>query len=164
MTTTYKINLKCLINTKNPTPSRNDREVAVNIVPVRKNKRFENFLLAIENDQQCCEYWGYGLLDISDTNNIEEINGELEETVKTITVGWLSELPLEKKVVKDVVDMMIGSWYDTDEDNDIYASLIETKNKRLLAFVYNIHNGYYAHNIYYTNDELKLDVFEESCI
>ena len=164
MTTTYEINLKCLINTKNPTPSRDDREVAVNIVPVRKNKRFENFVLAIENNQNCCEYWGYGLLDISDINNIEEISGEIEETVKTITVGCLSELSVEEKVVKHLVDMMIGGWYDIDEDNDIYASLIKTNNKKLLAFVYNIHNGYYAHNIYYTSDELKLDVFEESCI
>ena len=43
MRTVYEINQLCKMNTSNPTPCKYNMEVAINIVPVRKNKKFENF-------------------------------------------------------------------------------------------------------------------------
>ena len=60
MNTLYKINRLCKINTNNPTPCKDDMDVAINIVPVDKNKEFENFVLGINNVQQCFECFGCG--------------------------------------------------------------------------------------------------------
>lgn len=60
MSTIYKINRLCKINTNNPTPCKDDMDVAINIVPVDKNKEFENFVLGINNVQQCFECFGCG--------------------------------------------------------------------------------------------------------
>lgn len=58
MDTVYKINRLCKINTNNPTPCKYSMEVAINIIPVRKNKKFENFVLGVDDCQQCYEDYG----------------------------------------------------------------------------------------------------------
>lgn len=60
MNTVYKINRLCNINTNNPTPCKFNMDIAINIVPVKKNKKFENFVLGINNFQQCYECFGCG--------------------------------------------------------------------------------------------------------
>lgn len=55
--TKYIVNQMCILNQENPTTSK-IMDVAINIVPVEKNKKFENFVLAIDNYQQCCEGFG----------------------------------------------------------------------------------------------------------
>ena len=47
----------CILNQENPTPSKS-MDIAINIIPVKKNKKFENFVLGIDNYQQCCEGFG----------------------------------------------------------------------------------------------------------
>lgn len=55
--TKYIINQMCILNQENPTPSKS-MDIAINIIPVKKNKKFENFVLGIDNYQQCCEGFG----------------------------------------------------------------------------------------------------------
>lgn len=55
MGTIYKINRLCKINTDNPTPCKYSMDVAINVTPVRKNKKFENFVLGIDGWLQCYE-------------------------------------------------------------------------------------------------------------
>lgn len=78
MSTVYKINSICKINTKNPTPCKYSMEVAINIVPVRKNKKFENFVLGINDYPQCCEDFGTDC-------TLEHF--EVEKFVESIEVG-----------------------------------------------------------------------------
>ena len=52
--TKYVVNTLCILNQENPTPSKGI-DIAINIIPVKKNKKFENFVLGIDNYQQCCE-------------------------------------------------------------------------------------------------------------
>ena len=52
--TKYVVNTLCILNQENPTPSKS-MDIAINIIPVKKNKEFENFVLGIDNYQQCCE-------------------------------------------------------------------------------------------------------------
>lgn len=54
----YEINEWCKINTDNPTPSKTDMDIAINIEPLYESKNFQNFVLAIDNHQQCCEWFG----------------------------------------------------------------------------------------------------------
>lgn len=55
--TKYIVNTLCILNQENPTPSKS-MDIAINIIPVKKNKKFENFVLGIDSYQQCCEWFG----------------------------------------------------------------------------------------------------------
>lgn len=48
--TKYIVNTLCILNQENPTPSK-CMDIAINIIPVKKNKKFENFVLGIDNYQ-----------------------------------------------------------------------------------------------------------------
>ena len=44
----YIVNTLCILNQENPTPSKS-MDIAINIIPVQKNKKFENFVLGIDD-------------------------------------------------------------------------------------------------------------------
>lgn len=125
--TKYIINQMCILNQENPTPSRS-MDIAINIIPVKKNKKFENFVLGINNYQQCCE--GFGA---------------------ECTLGeWFEE----EKFVESIE-------FDIDRDDSFTVKINIKDESPIYASVYNIHNGYYAHAIYYTDSSLKVDCFEK---
>lgn len=139
MSTIYKINRLCNINTKNPTLCKYNMEVAINIVPVRKNKKFENFVLGISDYPQCCEDFG--------TDCTLEQPG-VEKFVESIEVG--ADVPLE------ICDKYL---------DDKFAVKVNIKNEPpIYTWVYNYHNGYYCHSVYYTDNTLKVDCWEQSCL
>lgn len=140
----YIINKLCKINTENPTPSVEGRDIAINIVPVEKNQEFENFVLAIDNFQQCCEDFG------AYNNFIESGYYFVEEIILGVDLTR-----------KELDEFDLG--FDGSDDEDYYlAAKIITDEGEFIAIVYNIHNGYYSHCIYYSDNELKLDVLEEA--
>jgi len=117
----------CILNQENPTPSKS-MDIAINIIPVKKNKKFENFVLGIDNYQQCCE--GFGA---------------------ECTLGeWFEE----EKFVESIE-------FDIDRDDSFTVKINIKDESPIYASVYNIHNGYYAHAIYYTDSSLKVDCFEK---
>lgn len=125
--TKYIINQMCILNQENPTPSKS-MDIAINIIPVKKNKKFENFVLGIDNFQQCCE--GFGA---------------------ECTLGdWFEE----EKFVESIE-------FDIDRDDSFTVKINIKDESPIYASVYNIHNGYYAHAIYYTDSSLKVDCFEK---
>lgn len=125
--TKYIINQMCILNQENPTPSKS-MDIAINIIPVKKNKKFENFVLGIDNYQQCCE--GFGA---------------------ECTLGeWFEE----EKFVESIE-------FDIDRDDSFTVKINIKDESPIYASVYNIHNGYYAHAIYYTDSSLKIDCFEK---
>ena len=125
--TKYVVNTLCILNQENPTPSKS-MDIAINIIPVKKNKKFENFVLGIDNFQQCCE--GFGA---------------------ECTLGeWFEE----EKFVESIE-------FDIDRDDSFTVKINIKDESPIYASVYNIHNGYYAHAIYYTDSSLKVDCFEK---
>lgn len=125
--TKYIVNTLCILNQENPTPSKS-MDIAINIIPVKKNKKFENFVLGIDNYQQCCE--GFGA---------------------ECTLGeWFEE----EKFVESIE-------FDIDRDDSFTVKINIKDESPIYASVYNIHNGYYAHAIYYTDSSLKVDCFEK---
>lgn len=125
--TKYVVNTLCILNQENPTLSKS-MDIAINIIPVKKNKKFENFVLGIDNYQQCCE--GFGA---------------------ECTLGeWFEE----EKFVESIE-------FDIDRDDSFTVKINIKDESPIYASVYNIHNGYYAHAIYYTDSSLKVDCFEK---
>lgn len=125
--TKYIVNTLCILNQENPTPSKS-MDIAINIIPVKKNKKFENFVLGIDNYQQCCE--GFGA---------------------ECTLGeWFEE----EKFVESIE-------FEIDRDDSFTVKINIKDESPIYASVYNIHNGYYAHAIYYTDSSLKVDCFEK---
>lgn len=136
--TKYIVNQMCILNQENPTPSK-IMGIAINIIPVEKDKKFENFVLGIDNYQQCCE--GFGA---------ECTLGERFEEEKFIE---------SIEVYVDVPDTLYPTYVDCCE---VFGVKINVKDESpIYALVYNSHNGYYAHAIYYTDSSLKVDCFEE---
>lgn len=125
--TKYIVNTLCILNQENPTPSK-CMDIAINIIPVKKNKKFENFVLGIDNYQQCCEWFG--------------------------TECTLGEWFEEEKFVESIE-------FDIDRDDSFTVKINIKDESPIYASVYNIHNGYYAHAIYYTDSSLKIDCFEK---
>ena len=139
MSTVYKINRLCKINTDNPTPCKYNMDVAINIVPVRKNKKFENFVLGIDGYQQCYE-------DYDARNTLTE--DEVIKFVESIEVDV--ELPYELRF---------------KYNGEKFAVKINIQGEEpIYAWVYNDHNGYYYHSVYYTGGELKIDYWEQDCL
>lgn len=125
--TKYIVNTLCILNQENPTPSKS-MDIAINIIPVKKNEKFENFVLGIDNYQQCCE--GFG--------------------AKCTLGEWFEE----EKFVESIE-------FDIDRDDSFTVKINIKDESPIYASVYNIHNGYYAHAIYYTDSSLKVDCFEK---
>lgn len=115
-------------------------DVAINIVPVRKNTKFENFVLGIDGYQQCYE-------DYDSCNTLTE--DEVVKFVESIEVD--SEVPDESCTTGIDCGDAFGVKINIRGEEPIYA------------WVYNNHNGYYYHDIYYTNGELKVDCWEVDC-
>lgn len=139
MSTVYKVNRLCKINTDNPTPCKYNMDVAINIVPVRKNKKFENFVLGIDGYQQCYE-------DYDARNTLTE--DEVIKFVESIEVDV--ELPYELRF---------------KYNGEKFAVKINIQGEGpIYAWVYNDHNGYYYHSVYYTGGELKIDCWEVDCL
>lgn len=140
MSTLYKVNRLCKVNTDNPTPCKYSMDIAINIVPVRKNKKFENFVLGINDYQQCYEEFGTGCT-LGDNFNEEKF-------VESIEVGV------------DVPEEICNKYLD-----DKFAVKINIRGEEpVYAWVYNYHNGYYCHSVYYTDNTLKVDCWEQSCL
>lgn len=93
------------------------------------------FYILINNEQSCCESWGY----FSSEDNLEQfIGAELLEV-------RLTDKALNTRVVEE-------SGYYEDEGGIQFVDFVTTNGVFQLA-VYNAHNGYYGHNILVLRDD-----------
>lgn len=96
------------------------------------------YLLLIDNDQCCCEYWGYFVTNETDIGRY--VGKELAEVRLTNTA--LDTVKLENKGLgKEEIQFVDFCFADGDV---------------LQLAVYNSHNGYYGHGIYFIKDDVKL--------
>lgn len=148
MNTVYKINRLCNINTNNPTPCKFNMDIAINIVPVKKNKKFENFVLGINNFQQCYECFGCGCT-LGYGFNVEKFVESIEIDVVPPT-----------GIINSDEEGYDGIFCD---EQHVFCVKINIRNEEpIYAWVYNDHNGYYSHTVYYTNGTLKVDYWNSS--
>lgn len=93
------------------------------------------FYILIENDQCCCEDWGYI------TTN-DDINDFIGKTIKSVV---FTDTQLGNKEIKEL---------EYVEKNEIqFVNFKTTDGDTLQLAVYNSHNGYYGHNIIIAKNE-----------
>ena len=127
-----EVNKFCKVNQENIAHSI-DREVAINIIAENDDDIDFNYMLAIESGRCCCETYGVFLKKLH-TGDDEVFITKIEHDA-TISKELLKEL--DEYTGFDFRGEYIGC--------NVYG----TGNKLLYtAFVYNEHNGYYAHFVY----------------
>lgn len=51
------------------------------------------------------------------------------------------------------------------DEQHVFCIKINIGNEEpIYAWVYNKHNGFYCHSVYYTNNTLKVDCWEQDCL
>lgn len=103
------------------------------------------YLILIDNGQCCCESWGY----FASNDNFDDFIGKELESVE------LTDTALNTDTVEK-------SGYYGDTDGDIQFINFKMSDGDVLQFaVYNAHNGYYGHPIYFVKDT---DILLEDCL
>ena len=98
---------------------------------VRTSKR--EFCVGISNEQQCCEKWGAVTLDADD----------LRSFIGSDLMG-ISIVDKERNVTRfDIKRLDL----DYEEEGEAMFINFETSVDTLQFVLYNIHNGYYGHNV-----------------
>lgn len=102
------------------------------------------YRILIENEQNCCESWGY----FSSDDNLDGYVGENLVGVE-LTDKALNRMKFEQ-----------SGYYD--EDGGIQFVDFKMASGRVLQFaVYNAHNGYYGHSIIVAKDD---DIVLSKCL
>lgn len=123
---TIEVNKMCKISQENPTPCKHNMEVAVLVQAL--NGSFQ-FVLGIDDFQQCCEDFGTQLI-----------------------------LPNKVKSLNDLQRVKVKKIEYLEVNEDEYSAYIHTTKGPIKATVYNVHNGYYSHSVYIgENGEYEID-------
>lgn len=143
-----KVNKYCKVNFENPTPSKKDVEVVINIEAIDKTEGFLNFLFLMNTRQLCYEGATYY------TN--------MKETDKI----FIKEIETDITLPKDVLEKLLidNMDYDTTRGVNYIAMKIKTEDEDFYAIASNEHNGFYYHDIYYTKDTYKVTTSEDDLI
>lgn len=94
--------------------------------------------LLIDNERDCCEYWGY----FSTPDEVTDFIG-----AELLSVGTLDS----------TFDNHRFEFWEGEEDKTQMTAFvnIETDRGQLQLAVYNVHNGYYGHKVILRNGRMK---------
>ncbi|MCD7113446.1 hypothetical protein [Limosilactobacillus agrestis] len=127
-----KVNTLCKINEENPTPVKR-QEIALNVTAVDPKADFQNFVLGIDDYQDCCEDFGSFSDDIPEQLFVKAIYSDEELT-------------------KEQAERL--SLSDEEADAAMTFKLVDGDDKEYYFGVYNDHNGYYSHVVYENGKEI----------
>ena len=96
----------------------------------------QTIFVLIENDQQCCESWGY----ICTTDDIKEFIGANLLSINLTAIALSN------------TNLPAADW---NNNMEIQFVNLHTDRGLLQLAVYNAHNGYYGHNIYVHSIQLN---------
>lgn len=128
-----KVCKNCHINQEDFAPCMKElRTTAVNITSVKSEIEygFINFMLAISDEQICCENYGTNLIWVKEQKDKYYIDHIILEENSNLRLVDNDNNSLPKS------DCIVCSVYG--ENNELIC----------YGYVFNIHNGYYAHNVY----------------
>lgn len=139
-----KVNKYCKVNFNNPTSSKKNVDVVINIEAIDKTEGFLNFVFLMDNEQKSCE--------------IAEHYSDLKETDKI----YIKEIKVDVNLPEDAYKRIISNELEYGPvEADYIAMKIITRNKDFYAVAVNYHNGYYCHDIFYTKDTYKVTTSED---
>lgn len=115
-------------------------------IETNKNK----YYFLIENGQQCCENWGYIVLE--DYNSIQDCIG-----LELRNIKYTTDNANETKIIDK-----IGGWGgDINDCMFIDIDCGDISNLNTIHFaIYNSHNGYYSHKVVYYRTSLDNNTCE----
>ncbi|MBR3795763.1 MAG: hypothetical protein IKK34_07015 [Clostridia bacterium] len=96
------------------------------------------YMVLIENEQNCCETWGYFA---SNDNDLGQYVG------KVLAGVYLTDTALNTKKVEEL---------HLDERDIQFVDFVFADGDKLQLAVYNAHNGYYGHSILVIRDDVIL--------
>ena len=138
-----KVNKECFLNQENIIKSKEYLKVAISILAKdnENTKGFLHFCLAADTDQQCCEDFEMGL--IRKRNNTVEYVSKIKiyDTYEDVKNDNIKPTIL-KKLKTEIKDFLLNN-------AELYIVVVFGKDNETLAlaYVYNYHNGYYAHEV-----------------
>lgn len=138
-----KVNKECFLNQENIIKSKEYLKVAISILAKdnENTKGFLHFCLAADTDQQCCEDFEMGL--IRNRNNTVEYISKIKiyDTYEDVKNDNIKPTIL-KKLKTEIKDFLLNN-------AELYIVVVFGKDNETLAlaYVYNYHSGYYAHEV-----------------
>lgn len=145
---TIKVNKLCKINQDNIAPSRDRRQVAVNVTQyIEDEKGFINYCLAINKHLLYSEVFMANLIKMDVSIDFDKVY--VEKIEHNVT----------DKETLNFITNCLGYLIDDDEMN-LFVSKIYGYHDEVLAiaYVFNYHNGYYSHEVYSDiNNNTKVD-------
>ena len=138
-----KVNKECFLNQENIIKSKEYLKGAISILAKdnENTKGFLHFCLAADTDQQCCEDFEMGL--IRKRNNTVEYVSKIKiyDTYEDVKNDNIKPTIL-KKLKTEIKDFLLNN-------AELYIVVVFGKDNETLAlaYVYNYHNGYYAHEV-----------------
>ena len=155
-----QVNKECYINQENIIKSKDNLEVAVSVLAKDNvnTKGFLHFCLAMDTYCQCCENFDLGLIR-NTPNNIEYVSKikiyDSYEDLKNdnININILNKFNEETRYI-----LTEDRYYSMDYIGYYLVVVFGKDNETLLlAYVYNEHNGYYAHEVVIAeNDDIEV--------
>lgn len=101
----------------------------------------KEFVIAVDNDQSCCEDWG----SITSADNLQDFIGANILDFRCIDNADYNEIELTKNHAGEYVDVYDCAFID-----------FETDKGKLQFAVYNHHNGYYGHDIVIQQNDINI--------
>jgi len=98
----------------------------------------QEILLLIDNDQNCCEDWGY----MTSEGDFSDFVGAQIISLKTV----------DKALKVEMVESLIDEYIDVG--SCIFVN-VETTKGTLQFVIYNEHNGYYCHSVIISSNQLN---------
>lgn len=127
----YDVNREIILDIKEIPENNSD---GYEIITTHQTIRF-----VIDNDQQCCENFGYV---VSEDDLRYFIGSELYSI-------WTTDQFIHKKIMLQLLP------FDS-EFNGVFINIYTSKGYLQFA-LYNYHNGYYGHNFQILSNQLKVD-------
>lgn len=137
------VNKECFLNQENIIKSKEYLKVAISILAKdnENTKGFLHFCLAADTDQQCYEDFEMGL--IRNRNNTVEYISKIKiyDTYEDVKNDNIKPTIL-KKLKTEIKDFLLNN-------AELYIVVVFGKDNETLAlaYVYNYHSGYYAHEV-----------------
>lgn len=131
-------------------PSEDDEYKAYSLLGTRSGFQITTdkqiIQLLIEDEQNCCEDWGYLLSE----DNLEEFIGEYITDIY-LTDKKLKTINTYKQLDGSTIEFLMG----IHEKLDIVFVNVETTKGLLQFAAYNAHNGYYGHKVFINSKQLN---------
>ena len=155
-----QVNKECYINQENIIKSKDWLDAAISVLAKDNvnTKGFLHFCLAMDTYWQCCENFDLGLIhnttnDIEYVSKIKIYNSYEDLKNDNINIDILNKFNEETRYI-----LTEERDYSIDDIGYYLAAVFGKDNEILaLAYVYNEHNGYYAHEVVIAeNDDIEV--------